>query len=913
MKKLLIVILAVMLVFGMAVTSFADEEIRGEGEHDHKLMNGADMDYHFEECQVCFERFNVKDHIFKDGICTFCGYSEPKNPFTDVSESAWYYSDVITAYVDKLINGKTETKFEPDLNITYVEAIKLAACMHQKYTTGKVTLTVGNPWYAPYLEYCIENGILREEHGYDLSAQATRQGYMRIFAYSLPAEALEEINFVAENAIPDVKNDPAIYKLYRAGIVGGVDAARNCNPNANIKRSEVAAVLTRMMNKAARIEFTLGEKPVETEPLRFTGASSYSYYGQYVFSVTAEGGKAPHIYTWYCKDGGKESVIEHGAFAILETENVGKNDGIIAFPFKEDNPYLGKQLKLVVTDANGESIDTGYTDIPAYFEVEAPEEEAPTVTYEKLTITKQPEYVAKAEDGMLIYYEVSVDGGKAPYNYEWFYYTGTKNLTAPIENGEFALVDEGKLGLGFYLDSPYISKRFACKVTDANGESVVTNMIKMPDAPFTMEIESIDKISLGTIVVGRVKTGTLLVGESVAVCYDDKYTYGIGKVEKIEMFNKALDKAEANDRVGILLPDFGTVTTRDSLIRTYDEMGLIGDSKNIVIKKPVRAGISYTPRGDIGDWTTVTAYAHGGKEPYTYEWQIMILDGQYISLKDFTNSSAWANGFDKDTLNLQVREEQYTKGYAFRCMVTDANGSVAYTDAKIPTPYTLIVGKHPESVYANYGEKVEFTVKAYGSRDSELKYQWQYTYDGAKTFRDILPTDSWASGYDTDTLTLGYVEKTDFVSHVHYRCVVTDGDGNEDVTNAAAVKPDKPFIIKQPEKVTAKPDTYIKFSVLAEGRCQPLSYQWYFYVDGMDGFLPVSKDHAWADGENTNTLTVGVDRKYFDGSFKCYCVVTDANGNEVKSLEGTVLLSDDATVNLETGHVKEEQGIVLIW
>ena len=189
----------------------------------------------------------MKDHTFKDGICTFCGYTEPKNPFTDVSESAWYYRDVITAYADKLINGKTETRFEPDMNITYVEAIKLAACMHQKYTTGEVTLTVGNPWYAPYLEYCIENGILKEEHGYDLNAPATRQGYMRIFAYSLPAEALEEINFVAENAIPDVKNDPAIYKLYRAGIVGGVDAARSCNPDANIKRSEVAAVLTRMM------------------------------------------------------------------------------------------------------------------------------------------------------------------------------------------------------------------------------------------------------------------------------------------------------------------------------------------------------------------------------------------------------------------------------------------------------------------------------------------------------------------------------------------------------------------------------------------------------------------------------------------------------------------------------------------
>ncbi|MBR5011700.1 MAG: hypothetical protein IKY12_04005, partial [Clostridia bacterium] len=590
-----------------------------------------------------------------------------------------------------------------------------------------------------------------------------------------------------------------------------------------------------------------------------------------------------------CKDGDKESVITNGTYAILESEN----NGVVSFPFKEENPYLGKQLKLVVSDVDGASIDTGYTEIPAYFVVETPAEDVPAEVFEKLTITKQPEYVAKADDGMLIHYSVSVEGGKAPYKYEWFYYVGVKNQTATIENGEFAHVDGDTLGLGFYLDSPYLSRRFACRITDANGESVVTNILKMPEAPFTMDIESIEKNSLGTTIVGRVKTGVLMAGESVAVCYDGKYTYGAGKVEKIEMFGKSLDRAEANDRVGILIEDFGTITTRESLIRVYDVTGLIGDSKNIIIKKPVSVGVSYTPRGNIGDFTTMTVYADGGKAPYTYEWQVKV-HGQYISLKDMSMASVWSNGYDSETLNLQVREEQYTKGYTFRCMVTDANGSVAYSDAKIPTPYTLIIGEQPGSVYANYGDKVEFSVKAYGARDSALKYQWQYTYDGAKNFIDIKPTDSWASGCNTDTLTIPYVEKTDFVSHVYYRCLVTDGEGNSVHTNGVRIFPEKPFVVKQPGEVAAKPDTYINFSILAEGRYAPLSYQWYFYIDGMEGFLPVSKDHEWAEGENTNTLTVGVDRQKFNSSFKCYCVVTDANGNTVKSQEGTVLLSADA-------------------
>ncbi len=909
MKKLLAFILSAMLIF--AITAFADEQIVGEGEHEHKLMNMADMDYHFEECQVCFERFNVQDHTFKNGKCTVCGHAEVTNPFTDVSESAWYYSDVIRAYHDGLINGKTNTTFAPDLNITYVEAIKLAACMYQKYTEGVVTLTVGNPWYAPYLEYCIENGILREDHGYDLNAPATRQGYMRIFAYSLPPEALEEINYVEPNSIPDVKNDPAIYKLYRAGIVGGVDAARNCNPDAFIKRSEVAAVLTRMMNKAARVEFTLGEKPVETEPLRVTGASSYSHYGNYVFSVTFAGGSKPYTCTWYLGDGEKGTVLENDAFVTLAYEQNQTDEATATFLFSADNPYLGKQIKLAVTDAKGEKIDTGYTDIPAYFATQGPATEKPAETYAKLTITAQPEYVASAEDGMLIHYEVEVQGGKQPYTFEWRYYTGYKNLSEAFKNNEYAYVNDNVLGLGFYLDSPYLSKKFFCKITDANGESVITNTIKMPEAPFTMELEDIVKNSLGTILVGRVKTGRLVPGEHIAFTFDDKYTYGAGKVEGIEMFNKQLDEAVANDRVGLLIKDLGTINTRESIIRLYDKQGLIGDQKNIAIKEPPSAGIDYTPKGNIGDWTKISAYGKGGMAPYTYTWQVFI-DGKAYNLEDVANAEDWSNGYDQSVLNLQLTEKLFANGMSFRCMVTDAAGNVAYSEACVPTVYELVIGKHPESVYANYGDEVEFSVKAYGARDSALTYQWRYIYDGAKTFKDILPTDTWASGCNTDTLTI-QVEKTEFVSHVYYHCVVTDGEGNTAISAAATVSPEKPFILKQPGTVSAKPDTYIRFSVEADGRYKPLAYTWYYWVEGMDFFLPVSKDHTWAEGETTDTLTVGVDRKYFDGTFKCYCVVTDAKGNTVKSLEGNVLLSDDATVNLETGHAPKDQGIVLIW
>jgi hypothetical protein len=84
---------------------------------------------------------------------------------------------------------------------------------------------------------------------------------MSIFANALPAAALAAINSIPDGSIPDVPmthpQAAAIYKLYRAGIVEGVDPAHNCNPGGNIRRSEVAAILTRMMDPAVRRNFSM--------------------------------------------------------------------------------------------------------------------------------------------------------------------------------------------------------------------------------------------------------------------------------------------------------------------------------------------------------------------------------------------------------------------------------------------------------------------------------------------------------------------------------------------------------------------------------------------------------------------------------------------------------------------------------
>ncbi len=181
-------------------------------------------------------------------------------PFSDVPENAWYYNDVKTAYRSGLINGKSATTFAPDSNLTYAEAVKLAACLNQFFAEGKVTLENGDPWYQSYVDYCEERGIITRE--YRWTDNATRGGYMEIFASALSEDVLYPMNEIQDSAIPDVPADhpqaEGIYKLYRAGILQGSDSETHaCNPETSIRRSEVSAIIARILDSDKRIRFDM--------------------------------------------------------------------------------------------------------------------------------------------------------------------------------------------------------------------------------------------------------------------------------------------------------------------------------------------------------------------------------------------------------------------------------------------------------------------------------------------------------------------------------------------------------------------------------------------------------------------------------------------------------------------------------
>lgn len=178
--------------------------------------------------------------------------------FPDVESGQWYESVVQKAYELGLMSGDPNGSFRPEGQVTLAEAVTVAARIHALAETGTENFVQGTPWYQVYVDYALQNGILAEAlANYDKAA--TRLEFARLLSRALPDSDLPAINDVANGAIPDVAEDEAVYKLYRAGILTGSDIKGTFLPESSIQRSEVAAIVTRMALPELRQSVNLGK------------------------------------------------------------------------------------------------------------------------------------------------------------------------------------------------------------------------------------------------------------------------------------------------------------------------------------------------------------------------------------------------------------------------------------------------------------------------------------------------------------------------------------------------------------------------------------------------------------------------------------------------------------------------------
>lgn len=184
--------------------------------------------------------------------------------FEDVNEDDWFCENVIDAYELGFMQGISDKAFSPDSSVTVSQGITMASRVHAAFFGNNIEEKNGSEWYSKYVDYSVKHGIMREDFFDSYTREIKRYEMAQLFCCSVPKEYLPQINDIG--FIPDVSNQDSFYEkvltLYKAGIVLGSDDYGTFNPHSSIKRSECAAIITRVALQENRIIGAIREKMV---------------------------------------------------------------------------------------------------------------------------------------------------------------------------------------------------------------------------------------------------------------------------------------------------------------------------------------------------------------------------------------------------------------------------------------------------------------------------------------------------------------------------------------------------------------------------------------------------------------------------------------------------------------------------
>ena len=745
---------------------------------------------------------------------TSVAFAEHYSNFTDVKPDSWYYEDVDNAVRLGIINGKTETTFAPDDNLTYAEAIKLAACMYQLYKDGSVYLVPGgNPWYQIYVDYAKDHGIITENFFYKVSninEKATRAGYMEIFANALPDEALPAINNVPHGSIPDVpvyeEYTEAIYKLYRAGILTGVDAAHRCEPSSTIMRCEVAAIITRMMDETKRVKFSMettaeepkteepkteepkeeqkleipedaepaleikeDEKSAETpetpdmyepfeivvEPERIDSADEGETL---TYTVKASGGKTPYTYSWGTRD------RYNGFTEFTESDYVkGAKTNTLSLVFDIDN-VTTSQFYCKITDSLGQEVKSEAVTIPEKVFIFKPED---VIKYNSGYI-----FTGRVEKGALRAGE-TVSMHMPSHGIEVF------GVATKLEMFKKS-IDEVKENdyCGILIENPEAIP-YDSWVVENLGETLAERLINMGNygfkawmhiTPCRYTADVGDKTYVQVNVFGGKAPYTYEwyksenFGDYTELKSDNKYKVDEGKVEIL------VDEAEFSKRM-----------TYKCIIT--DATGFTKTASNMYVVPKTTPYLAYQPntvRANYGE--EVSFYARTRNSDATYQWYIK--NDNTNGWKKIEPTDTWAKGATTSTLKIQVEKADFISHCEYKCEVTQGSYSVSSNVAKL-LPKDIVITEQPKNVSAKHAEKAKFKVVAEGE-NGPFTYQWLIQTPDNEIPLKITEAFPWAEGYYTDTLLVA-VDENKLTSDYKFSCIVTDKNGVRRVSNEAYV------------------------------------------------------------------------------------------------------------------------------
>ena len=171
--------------------------------------------------------------------------------FHDIS-GGWYEKYIADLYEYGLAEGVSADTMAPKDPVTVAQVVTLAARVSEKYYDGKIREADG-AWYAPYISYAIDYGIITKEQSEDVDRPATRGESALILSRALPNEQFDKVKDPV--SFSDIAGDDpcraAVERLCCAGVITGYEDG-TFRPEQGISRAEAMTIVDRMINKSLR-------------------------------------------------------------------------------------------------------------------------------------------------------------------------------------------------------------------------------------------------------------------------------------------------------------------------------------------------------------------------------------------------------------------------------------------------------------------------------------------------------------------------------------------------------------------------------------------------------------------------------------------------------------------------------------
>ena len=201
---------------------------------------------------------SLKAVVFETGHFSVygVGYKNPAPAFTDIT-GHWAADNILFAASRGLLSGTSDTTFSPDTGMTrgmFMTALgRLAGINPDSYQTGKFTDVKADAYYAPYVNWAAQTGIVEGVTATTFAPDTNinreqmaviMKNYAAKLGYDLP-QTLKAVTFADNTQISSWAKD-AVKSMQQAGILAGKNENK-FDPKGTATRAEVATVLRRFV------------------------------------------------------------------------------------------------------------------------------------------------------------------------------------------------------------------------------------------------------------------------------------------------------------------------------------------------------------------------------------------------------------------------------------------------------------------------------------------------------------------------------------------------------------------------------------------------------------------------------------------------------------------------------------------